>query len=100
MQDTLPLPDEHRWTVDPVFKRMPKKSSKHGVEKLVKCHHLNYGGIKQLSAVGEGEVARLREIAKFCNSRNLAPRPAVQCVADTTIPPLPKHRKTPAPAAQ
>jgi hypothetical protein len=65
-----------------------------GSPRELKFYALVYGGITQKKAIGESQVQRLREMASFCNKRGLAPRPAVQCLADTNIPPLPRKAKS------
>lgn len=90
----LPLDIPERWTVEPIFRRQTKAEIDAGKPKELKHYALIYGGIVQKKATFERDVARLREMAAFCNKRTLAPRPAVQCLADTNIPPLKRSKST------
>lgn len=88
----LPLEEALRWTVEPRFRRQSKADADAGLPKELKDYALLYGGVVQKKATGERDVERMREMASFCNKRSLVPRPAVQCLADTNIAPLPKRR--------
>lgn len=93
--EELPIDLPHRWTVEPVFRRQSKAEAILGEAKIVKHYALLYGGSVQKKATFERDVERLREMAAFCNKRGLVPRPAVQCLADTNIPPLKKSKAKP-----
>ena len=95
----LPLDVPERWTVEPVFHRQTKGEIHAGKPKELKHYALVYGGVVQKKSTGERDTERLREMARFLNKKNLAPRPAVQCLADTNIPPLKRPKaKAQAPA--
>lgn len=89
----LPLEEPLRWTVEPLFQHQTKQQIAAGLPPVLKCYALLYGGVIQKKATFERDVERLREMAAFCNKRSLAPRPAVQCLADRNIAPLPKKAK-------
>jgi hypothetical protein len=72
MKEELPLDDKPRWTVEPVFQRETKKMRERKIKPELKHYELRYNGTRQDKATGEAEVARLRETARFCNTRGLA----------------------------
>lgn len=91
--DELPLEEPLRWTVEPLFYRQTKRQIELGSPQVLKYYALKYAGVIQKKATFERDVERLREMASFCNKRGLAPRPALQCLADRNIAPLPKKMK-------
>jgi len=93
MSEELPMTIPDRWTVEPVFRRQTKDEIQSGKPKELKHYALFYGGEVQKKATSERETESLRDMAKFLNRRNLAPRHRIQCKADTNIPPLPKKAK-------
>lgn len=93
----LPLELAPRWTVEPIFKRQTKDEIAEGRPAVLKHHALIYDGRTQRKGYTEREVMQLRAFADFCNKRNLEPRPAVQCKADTNLP-APPRKKAEAPS--
>lgn len=89
----LSLDEPLRWTVEPIFRRQTKAEIEAGKPKELKHYALIYGGVVQKKSTGERDTDRLRQMASFLNRKKLAPRPAVQCLADTNVPPLPKRPK-------
>ncbi len=92
MTEELPMTIPDRWTVVPVFRRQTKADAEAGLPKEIKHHALMFGPDLQKKAHSERETESLREMARFLNRRKLSPRPRVQCLADTNIPPLPRKR--------
>jgi hypothetical protein len=92
MNDHLPMTIPDRWTVEPLFYRQTKAEIASGKPKQLKFYALMFGGEIQKKVSTERETESLRDMAKFLNRRNLAPRPRIQCIADTNIPPLPKKK--------
>ena len=89
----LPMTIPDRWTVEPIFKRQTKRDAEDGLPKEVNFYALLFAGKIEKKAHHEREVETMREMAKFLNRRKLDPRPRVQCLADTNIPPLPRKAK-------
>ncbi len=96
----LPLEVAPRWTVEPVFKRQTKDEIKAGLPATLKYHALIYDGIVQKKGHTEREIEQLRNFAGFCNKRNLEPRPAIQCKADTNLPAPPRKKAVDAPETE
>lgn len=94
MTEELPMTIPERWTVEPVFRRQTKVEMEAGKPKELKHYALMFGGEIHKKAVTERETEGLREMARFLNRRKLSPRPRVQCLADTNIPPLPRKPKS------
>ncbi len=92
MNDHLPMTIPERWTVEPLFYRQTKAEVESGKPKKLKFYALMFGGQIQKKVSTERETESLRDMAKFLTRRNLAPRPRVQCLANTNIPPLPKKK--------
>lgn len=63
-------PDPDQWSVITVE------------DKMEEVHQLRFGLKVELKKRGPGGLKNLREMADFLNSRKLAPRPKIQCVAD------------------
>jgi hypothetical protein len=70
--DLLP-PDPEQWTVITVT---------HKKRPMDEVHKLRFGLKVEMMKRGAGGLRNLREMADFLNSRNLAPRPKIQCLAD------------------
>ena len=80
-KDLFP-PSEPRWYVltchrqQTKLERIAKKPSE------VSHHELLFGDSVQSRLKGETGLETLREIARFLNSRGLAPRKKIECAAD------------------
>lgn len=78
--------DDPAWTVEAVFCRQSAAQRKSGFAPELSHWELRYDGkVQQKAGDGAGE-ARLRQLARFCNKRNLTPRPRVECAADAPAP--------------
>jgi len=75
-------PLEPRWEVVTIHQRQTKDEREANKPKFVSHHELLYGGRVQKKTAGVAGMDGLREMASFLNRKHMAPRPAVQCLAD------------------
>lgn len=75
-------PPEPRWEVVTIHQRQTKAEIAADKPKYVSHHELLYGVRVQKRTASVAGLEGLREMAAFLNRKRMAPRPAVQCLAD------------------
>jgi len=75
-------PPEPRWEVVTIHARQTKEERAANKPKCISHHELLYGGIVQKKTSGIAGLEGLRDMAGFLNRKRMAPRPAVECLAD------------------
>lgn len=79
-------PDGPRWSVLTCHHRQTKEEKIKKAPLIISHHELIYGTEVQTKRKGDHGLEQLREMAKFLNKKNLAPRLKVQCAADSSNP--------------
>lgn len=93
MNEELPLADANPWKVVPRDKRITVKGkrvsvlSRYELQHDGKCHHKGQPT--------EGDRVYLERLALFLNRQNIAPRAAIQCLADAQSPKRHLRERTP-----